>query len=158
MNDMDRRQRGTIARTFIWLLVVVLGACRDEAVAPDQSLEPFWGDWAASSLVVTSVADPAVSPDLVELGATFDLNVQPSGQYTAILVFAQQSATEIGQLSVSGSNFTLRPTFPPGQPSTVGVWARSGDVLTLDGSTRFDFNLDGTPEAALARFVLVRQQ
>ncbi|HSG46513.1 MAG TPA: hypothetical protein VLA43_01745, partial [Longimicrobiales bacterium] len=129
-------------------LLVFLGGCGEETVEPDAALAALVGDWEATSLVLTNVANPAVSPDLIELGATFDLNVPPSGQYTAILIVASQFSTEIGQISVSGSSVTLRPSFPPGQPATSGTYSVQGDRMALDGTTEFDFNLDGTPEAA----------
>lgn len=121
----------------------------------DPAVAPFVGDWAATKLVLTSVANPDVSPDLIELGAEFKLNVQPSGQYTAILIYAQQTSTEIGTLSVAGNTVTLSRDFP--SPSTTtGVYTLSGNSLTLDGDTEFDFNLDGTPEPATVHFSLVK--
>ncbi len=120
-------------------------------------IAPLVGDWSATAVVLTNVANPTVRPDLIEIGATFDLNVQPSGQYTAILVVAVQSSTEIGQIRVSGSEFTLVPTFPPGQPGTSGTFSVTADRLILDGTTEFDFNLDGSPEAALAHFEFARK-
>jgi len=139
-------------------VLVLAAACGDDAtVGPDPELAPLVGDWEATELVLANVANPSVAPDLIELGATFDLNVQPSGQYTAILVFSLQSQTEIGQVEVDGDRLTLRPTVPPGQPPTTGTFSIQGDQLTLDGSTEFDFNMDGTPEPASAHFEFVRR-
>ena len=132
-------------------------ACGSDPVEPSGAIAPLVGDWEATSLVLTNVDNPTVRPDLIELGATFDLNIQPSGQYTAILIIALQSSTEIGSIRVDGAEVTLQPTFPPGQTPTRGTFALNGDDLTLDGTTEFDFNLDGTPEPALAHFELVRK-
>ena len=131
--------------------------CSEDPVVPAPGIAALVGDWSAGSLVLTNVANPTVAPDLIELGAAFDLNIQPSGQYTAILVFALQSSTEIGQITVSGSNITLSPTFPPGQPSTTGTYSLVGDRLVIDGTSQFDFNTDGDPEPALAHFEFARK-
>lgn len=151
-------RRGWVGWLAVATVLVVSGtACGEDPLAPDVGIEALVGDWEATSLTLTNVANPTVRPDLIELGATFDLNVQPSGQYTAILVFNLQSSTEIGQISVSGGEVTLRPSFPPGQPATTGTYSVTPTTLIIDGSTRFDFNLDGTPEPALAHFEMVRK-
>ena len=123
---------------------------------PDPSLAHLVGEWSATELLLTSVVNPDVALELIGLGAAFKLHVQPSGQYTAVLLYAMQSSTEIGRLSVSGNTLTLNRDFP--SPSvSVSVYALSGETLTMDGDTRFDFNLDGTSEDARAHFVLVRK-
>ena len=50
---------------------------------------------------------PDLSVDLIELGSSFDLNIQRSGHYTAILVFAGQGQAEIGQISLSGPSAVI---------------------------------------------------
>ncbi|MEJ2203084.1 MAG: hypothetical protein P8170_03140 [Gemmatimonadota bacterium] len=124
-------------------------------VEPDPAIAPFVGNWTALAMVVTSVANPDVSPDLIEEGATFSLNVQASGQYTANLIFLQQVSTEIGFISVSGSTVTLKREFPSPSTSTA-TYEFQGSLLTLDGPTEFDFNLDGEPEAAEGHIELQR--
>lgn len=149
--------RGRALGWFVGAAMAMAAGCGEGPVEADPALAPLVGDWEATTLTLTNVENPTVSPDLIELGAAFDLNVQPSGQYTAILVFALQSSTEIGQISVSGAEVTLRPTFPAGQEPTTGTFAVTPTTLVIDGSTRFDFNLDGTSEPALAHFELVRK-
>ena len=148
-------------RTSLFLIVALaltLGACGDDSgTSVDAAVAPFVGDWEAQALVITSIANPEVAPDLVELGATFTLNVQPSGQYTGILIYLGQAQTEIGTISVSGSTLTLQRTFPSAE-TTPGTFQFLGDDrFTLDGDTEFDFNLDGSPEPASAHFDMVRQ-
>jgi hypothetical protein len=141
-----------------WVLVtaVLLAGCGGDSTEPDAAVAPLVGNWDATSLVLTSVANPQVKPDLIALGAAFRLNVQASGQYTAILLYAQQSSTEIGTLSVSGNTITMRRDFPS-RSVTAALFTLTGARLTLDGDSEFDFNLDGTPEPALAHFELVRR-
>lgn len=147
-------------RRTIWggamLLALLVAGCGGEAVGPDVALAPLVGDWDATRLVLTSVANPQVKPDLVALGAAFRLNVQPSGLYTAILLYAEQSSTEIGTLSVSGTTLTMRRDFPS-RSTSAAVFTISGSRMTMDGDSKFDFNLDGTSEPALAHFELVRR-
>lgn len=153
---MERRTgMGRALRAAVFAAWVVSG-CSSDITEPDPAVAPFVGDWVATQLVLTSVANPDVSPDLIEEGAQFKLNIQPSGQYTAILVYAQQSSTEIGTISVTGNTITLARDFPS-RSTTTAVYVLSGDHLTLDGETEFDFNLDGTPEPATVHFDLVRE-
>ena len=138
------------------LLASVLAGCGSESLGPDEAVAPLVGVWDATGLVLTSVANPQVKPNLIALGASFRLNIQPSGQYTAILLYAQQGSTEIGTLSVSGNAITMRREFPS-RSTSAAVFALAGDRMTMDGDSEFDFNLDGTPEPALAHFELVRR-
>lgn len=153
-----RQKTGRTGLKWAALAVLVFAGCGDGGTDPgvDPALAPFVGDWLATELVMTSVANPSVAPDLIALGSTFKLNVQPSGQYTAILIYAEQGATEIGTLSVSGNTVALNRAFPS-RGTTHAVYSFSGNRLTLEGDTEFDFNLDGTPEPALVRFELVKQ-
>lgn len=156
---MARVRLGAGRKGLGWVILAALAfvGCGDGGTDPgvDPALAPFVGDWVATKLVMTSVANPSVAPDLIALGSTFKLNVQPSGQYTAILIYAEQGATEIGNISVSGNTVTLNRVFPS-RGTTHAVFAFSGNKLTLEGDTEFDFNLDGTPEPALVRFELVK--
>lgn len=160
---MRSRAKADFGRVGAWsvvaLLTLFLGSCGGSDVTGpglNPSLVPFVGDWRATSMVLTSKANPDVHPDLIQEGAQFDLNVQPSGQYTAILTYQAQASTEIGFVSVSGNVVTLERSFPSPQTSTA-TYTLQGNVLTLEGDTEFDFNLDGTPEEARSRIVLSKR-
>lgn len=157
---MTRRNRiSALGRAVFGGIALLAAACGggDDPlnVEPDPALAPFVGNWTALAMVVTSVANPDVSPDLIEEGATFSLNIQASGQYTANLIFLQQVSTEIGFISVSGSTVTLKREFPTRSTSTA-TYEFQGNLLILDGPTEFDFNLDGEPEDALGHIELQR--
>jgi len=138
----------------VGLVAVGLGACGTEPTGPDPAIEPFVGTWDAVVFTVTGDAPPNEVADLLQLG-NFWISVQPSGQYTATLEWLGGFA-EIGQLSVQNSNtLTLDATNAPPAASTY-VFA-TADSLVLDGATEFDFNLDGTDEAAQAHMELVRR-
>jgi len=157
-----RRLHGWKATIFgAWVTALGLAACggSSETVTPDLSVAPFVGDWSATAMVLSSVANPDIQPDLISgFGASFTINVQPSGQYTAILIFAGQASTQIGQVTVSGSTITLRPEVPPNEPDATSTYAfPDANHLVLDGDTEFDFNFDGTAEAATAHIELERK-
>ena len=141
------------------VLAVALSSCGgDDALAPDPSLARFVGDWRATSLVIASPLAPDLSVDLIELGASFDLNIQPSGYYTAILVFAGQAQTEMGLISLSGPSAVILDRQFPTPSRDISTFVFEGpDRLILDGDTEFDFNLDGTSEPATAHFDLQRR-
>jgi hypothetical protein len=151
-------ERRYLRRAMVAAVAVILTACSgNKSTEPDPSLAPFVGDWTAQTMTLTDKANPDVHPDLIALGATFTLNVQASGQYTAILLYASQASTEIGNLEVSGQTVTLHETFPSSS-TTAGTFSFQGDdQFTLDGDSEFDFNLDGTMEPALAHIVFVRK-
>ena len=145
-------------RLLVFIGIAAVGAtgCGKEPTEPDANPDFMVGNWLADSLVLTSLANPEVFTDLVaDLGAVFTLSVQPSGRYTAILsVFGGQSSSESGRLTVDGAEVVLTPEVPPG-PESRALWERVGDSVILDGESEFDFNRDGTPEAAMLRQVLI---
>ena len=144
MNGVRRLRGRKTVRFGAWATALILAACSgsSDTVAPDPAVAPFVGDWSATSLVIAPVANPSASHDIItEYGATFSINVQPSGQYTAILIFAGQSSTQIGQVTVSGSSITLHPQVPPNEPDATSAYTfPDGDHLILDGGTEFRFN------------------
>jgi hypothetical protein len=112
------------------------------------------GSWIASSLTLTNKANQQQSGDIVEqFGAVFTLDVERSGRYLAILSAFGQSSSESGMLSVSGGILTMRRQLP--SPSTnVSEISERGDDIVMDGDTDFDFNQDGTLEAADLHMIL----
>ena len=152
---MRRRRNGWLGM----VLLAVASACGDDAppVGPDPAVAPFVGTWDAEVFTVTNTANPAQVADLLENG-TFDVVIEPSGLYTATLVFGQLGPiVEIGQLSVSGGFVTLTPNSGTDCPATSEYVFTSSDYLVLDGTTCFDFNLDGEDEDAFAQLELRRR-
>jgi hypothetical protein len=151
---MGRRRTG-----WVVMALLLLAGCGDsDSLGPNASLSEFVGDWEATALILTSPVTASASADLIALGSTFNINVQPSGLYTAVLVFQGATSTEIGTLSRSGGNtVVLDRTFPTASKEISTYVFDGSDRLILDGDTQFDFNLDGTPDEALAHFELVRR-
>ena len=154
------RQSVTVLRRpcFEGLGALAAACGGDQGPDVDPKVEPFVGTWDADSLTVKNNADTTVVANVLDFGSFF-ITVEPSGQYTATLTVYGNANPEIGQLGVLNSTtLTLTPTFPTGRPVSTAVYAfDSADHLVLDGATDFDFNLDGTPEAAQAHFELQRR-
>jgi hypothetical protein len=141
--------------------VAVLVACggggAGGTTGPDPAVEPFVGTWDAEVFTVTNLADTNVVADLMEDGSFF-IVIEPSGFYTATLVFGQfPPVTEFGHIVVTGNFVTLRPLEPDPCPASSEYTFTTPTYLTLTGPTCFDFNLDGEDEDAEAHLELRRR-
>ena len=140
--------------TALFFASLALGCGGGDSTGPTLNPDFMVGDWMATSMVVTSKADPEVSPDITEFGATFTLSVQPSWRYLAILEGFGQASSESGTLTVDGEWVVFMRELPSPDESRAR-WERLGSSVILEGDTEFDFNLDGTAEAATLRTTLV---
>ena len=144
-------------RRTIALLALMAGCAGDGAVGPNDSLASLVGDWQADRFVVTNKANPAQSPELIhDVGAQFSLNVQPSGQYTAILAYQGTPITEIGVMDVDKTEVVFHVSYPVAE-TTRSRYTVSATRLTLDGDTQFDFNGDGKGDPATAHIELKKR-
>ena len=128
---------------------IAVGCGDSTGVQPDD----LAGTWNATSVTFTSVANSSTSVEVIGLGATLTIVIQSNGSVSlAFNVPGETPSTDTGTLSVSGSDFTL---VIDGDTST-GTITRNGDVVTLSIQTgvEFDFDDDGTDEAATAVIVL----
>ena len=149
--------RTRIVKGLSLLSLSFLGCGDPVPTGPDPLIEPFVGDWAATAVVLTSSVSDQVSIDLIQLGGTFALNIQPSGSYTAILVYAGLGQTEIGTISVTATTVALNREFPT-RENEVSAYQFVGDtVLILDGDTELDLDFDGQADPTLAHFELLRK-
>src|SRR5438270_4718894 len=79
----------------------IVGCSGDNPLTANASLADLVGDWQAVRFQVTNKANPSQAPELIhDLGAQFTLDIQPSGQYTAILAYQGTPVTELGTLTV----------------------------------------------------------
>ena len=145
-------------RSLFMAAIVTSAACGSDGVAgPDDDLRFLVGDWEADVLVVSDPTNTAADVDLIAAGATFRINVQPSGAYTATLTAGVVPFTEIGSLEVDGNQITFYRDFPSADTATGTLTQLSPDRIRLLGETRFDFDSDGTAEDADLLTELVRQ-
>lgn len=135
----------------------MVAGCGGDNLEADPSIASLVAEWRAIRMVVTNPANPAIAPDLILAGATFYLDVQPSGQYTAILTAFGQPSTEFGRIQISGQQILLHRQQPGPARTDVADYRLSGDTLFLSGTTDFDFNLDGQTEPAQLRTDLVKR-
>lgn len=151
----------SIVRTAVFLALAGLQACGgDDGVSPNQDLAFLVGDWTAERFEVTPADGSSGSVDLVaDLDASFTVNVQPSGQYTASLALPGLAPVpEIGVLDVEGNELVFTRTTPP--PTTVSraTYTRPADGRVIfTGPSRFDLNGDGTAEEITVEVEIVRE-
>jgi ABC-type glycerol-3-phosphate transport system substrate-binding protein len=149
--------RGVLGGAVALIAATLLGACGSDGVEADPTVAAFVGIWDADSLTMTNDANPAQVANVLAAG-TFVIVVEPSGQYTATITVLTQPFTEIGDIDVVVSTLELNKTFPPPPSTDASTFAFVGDdYVILDGATEFDFNSDGTPEAAQAHIELRRR-
>jgi hypothetical protein len=152
--SVRRRLRLVRLATVLLLCPGAWGCASDDPVDPEAELISLVGDWQADRFIVKNKANPSQAPELIgDLGAEFTLNIQPSGLYTALLVYQGSPITEIGQLDLDGTDVVFTVSYPA--PSTSrSRYALAGNRLTLDGDTEFDFNFDGRGDPAEAHIEL----
>ena len=137
------------------LASLLVGCGGDDPIRPNESIAFLVGDWDAQRFLVESREDPTVKLELIELGAEFSINFQPSGQYTALLVYQGNPLTEIGLVEVDGNEVVFAVTHPsPG--TSRSQYTLSGSRLTLMGDTEFPFSPSGS-DAAFAIIELTKR-
>jgi len=150
---MSRLSSSPVPFLFLLFGLFFSVSCSDSGTGAGKDLAPLVGTWRAQALVISNKTNPSQSFNLIQEGGEFTLSILGSGQYVATLVVFGQPAVELGTMRVSGNTFTITPTSHDGPP-TSGTWRFEGAILILDGDTEFDFNRDGTRQAATAHFEL----
>lgn len=162
----------TLRRTAMLCLAVLpcalfTGCGDDDGTGPDPiTLGDFQGSWTAQTYRLTDAAMPAISLELISMGATFEWEADGSGNFTgstfipAVLAGQdlnlpfQGTFTLIGQDSVI-VNFV--PEIPPFLTQTRAEFTLAGNSLTLvDSEEMFDLDQDGADEAVVFEGTLVR--
>ncbi len=141
------------------LALTTITACGGgEVTGPGQGIQALVGDWVAQKLEVTMVADPTRTADLLESGASFSINVQPSGQYTAVLTILGFPQTEIGFLEIDGNELVFVRQHPSPDTSRAQYsLLDGGSRVRLTGPTEFDFDGDQVGEPSTLLTELVRR-
>ena len=140
------------------LALIVMAACTDTTVGVEP--DDLAGTWTSTSFVLTSVANPSMTMDLVaEEGALVTLVLGADGAYDFTFTSTvEETEHEEGTYVVSGNIMTITPVVPEGlDPEVIGI-VRVGDTLTLTLTLDDEivFSDGGNAEAAVLVIVLTR--
>ena len=157
-----------IAMFFVSVLpFAVLTGCGDDGTQPEVlTLADFEGSWTAQMYKLTDATVPAISLEIISLGATFEWDVDESGHFSGntflpaaiagmdLSLDFQGTFTLIGQDSLT-INFI--PEIPPFLTETRAEFTLNGNTLTLiDRDEAFDLDQNGDDEAVIFEGTLVR--
>ena len=139
------------------LALIAMTACSDSDATSVEAVD-LQGTWSAASMVVTSVADPSLTADLIALGTTVSVMFAADGTYTVTINDPGiPTETETGTYSVSGSTLTLVETFEGQvQPPEEITIILNGNSMTLTMDDHWDFDDNGTDDPAIMVVGLTR--
>ncbi len=125
------------------LLLGVVSCHEDAGVGPDPEIAFLVGEWEARSFVVRDPEFPVLSVDLVQdLGGRFQLFVEPSGRYTALLATTLPQPPESGALFLEDDRLVLDPD--DGEPAA-NEFELIGWRVILRGESQFAFSGSAGP-------------
>lgn len=155
---MNTRHPSPFTAVWLFLVLPVAAGCdANEVVSPDASVAPLVGQWDAIELVFTPPEGAGSPVDVLATGASFFLNIQPSGIYTAYLTMDGATSTEIGRLDVGVERFVMQADYPaPG--TSDGTYQLADDQLTIRGETETALGLPGTTSVVEVLMVLERRE
>jgi hypothetical protein len=146
---------------------MVLTGCGDDGTGPDPiTLGDFQGSWTAQTYSLTDSSAPAVSLELISMGATFEWDVDGSGNFSGTTFIPAALAGQDLNLPFQGT-FTLigqdslvinfAPEIPPFLTQTRAEFTLAGNSLTLiDADESFDLDQDGNDEDVIFQGTLIR--
>ncbi|MEZ4811354.1 MAG: hypothetical protein R2819_13430 [Allomuricauda sp.] len=142
-------------------LLLLLASCGsdegDPLVGSEISISDIQGNWNAIRAVFDIAGTGASqSIDIVEEGGTVTLQIQSNGRFT-LTVTQQGESPEVSQGQMSFDEDLLVVEFD----DSSGDWEyfsiqSSSSTLSISGPAEFDFDGDGTEEAATADLDFVR--
>jgi hypothetical protein len=150
---MHRTSRGLLLMLSA-LLFASCGGDDDSSGPPDSDLV---GTWDATSIELTSVANPGTVVELISQGANGRLVLQSNGDF-GLSVGIPGEPTEFGN-GTWGATDVLTLSF--GEGDIQGTWQfdieLNGDSLRLTGAdSEWDFDDDGTEDPAKLDLALTR--
>jgi hypothetical protein len=136
---------------------VALGGCGGgNGVEVDPAVAAFVGTWDATVYEIWPESDPLNVIDVLTTFGSFNITIEPSGNYQATLA-GTPPQVQFGRLTVVGATIRLDVTSPANQPASTGSYSfTSADYLVLDGEAQIDFNNDGTRDPAGTHIELQR--
>lgn len=126
--------------------VVLPVACSD-TLAP----EDIAGTWNATSMVFISSNNPAITEDVITLGAEFSITFRGDGTLTSTFDFEDSTSTDTGTYVLDGSDIAL--TIEGDVVS--GRITKTGDELRINVSEGLEYDFDGDEVEDPAALLLV---
>jgi len=151
-------------RRFIPILLLsfsfILWNCDKNSTDPKENIPAnvpadVVGNWDAASYIVSNNNNPAEIVDLIQEGYNLYLSIQANGNYSSTFSFPGfPDDTESGTATFINSTVTINPSDE--DPFTM-AYQLSDSILTfIDTNSTFDFDDDGTDEAATETIFFVR--
>jgi len=144
------------------LLAVALGAACGEIASLNADLTPeiLSGDWEATTVQITNLANPAETIDLLALGGELSFRFTLDGDATQFLTLPGEEEPEVSTATYEIDSPYLIFVDESEQVQTYAYELQStqtGNSLTLaTNDLVFDFDGDGTPDPALFAVVMIR--
>ena len=140
--------------------LILLTGCDDDGSGPDLlEISDFQGSWQTLSYQITDAANPALTIEIISMGAVMEWDADETGQFTGSAFIPAALAGQDLNLDVQGSfslisqdsvviNFV--PEYPPFLTETRAEFQLVGDLLSFqDQDSEFDFDGNGTQEPAV---------
>lgn len=134
--------------------LVTIGLLGAAACSDTLGPEDIAGTWEATSMLFISSNNPAVSEDMITLGAEFSIAFTKDGTLSSTFTYEGSTEIEGGTYTMSGSDITL----------TIGGELMTGRITKSDGELRvnfptgleYDFDGDEVDDPAALLLVLIR--
>lgn len=126
-------------------------------VGTNISMDEIAGTWNATRASFSLAADgPAVELEVVAAGGTVTLVIQANGRFTLTIVLpARSPEVSTGQLGFDEDLLVVSYDEDPEDYELFGIQATE-TTLSISGPSEFDFDGDGTDEAAIVELDMER--
>lgn len=123
----------------------------------NTSISDIAGNWEATSAFFSFAGTgPVVETDVVADGGSVSLSIQNNGRFTLIVnVPGRATETTTGQLGFDEDLLTVSYDEDPGEFEYFSI-QNTTNTLSISGPAEFDFDGDGTDEAAIVALDFVR--
>lgn len=143
------------------IVALLTAACGNVAdIEADLTPEILSGDWEATTVQITNLANPAQTLDLLEQGGELSFRFTLDGNATQFLTLPGEEEPEVSEATYEIDSPYLIFVDETEEPQIFAYELQStqtGNSLTLaTNDLLFDFDGDGTPEPALFAVVIIR--
>jgi len=157
------RPRGLLLLASLMLCATLATSCSSSEddefplVGTTLSISDIAGNWTATQAVFSrAAAGPVLNVDLLAAGATVTLGIQTNGRFTLTATLPGEAPdVTTGQLGFDEDVLVVIDDDDPGDFERFSITA-SATTLSIQGPSTFDFDGDGTEEAAVLVLDFVR--